>query len=83
MPGLYAAGDVVDALDQISVASGDGAIAATHAHNWLQDGRMLQATSEYGLRICIRTTRNARSTDVLRGRKSLGSQSVASISRSN
>lgn len=46
LPGLYAAGDVVDALDQISVAIGHGAIAATHAHNWLreQDGRMLQAT---------------------------------------
>ncbi|CAN7577443.1 NAD(P)/FAD-dependent oxidoreductase [Phenylobacterium sp. LjRoot219] len=44
LPGLYAAGDVVDALDQISVAIGHGAIAATHAHNWLreQDGRMLQ-----------------------------------------
>lgn len=46
LPGLYAAGDVVDALDQISVAIGHGAIAATHAHNWLleQDGRLLQAT---------------------------------------
>jgi thioredoxin reductase (NADPH) len=46
LSGLYAAGDVVDALDQISVAIGHGAIAATHAHNWLreQDGRMLEAT---------------------------------------
>lgn len=33
--GLFAAGDVVDALDQISVAVGHGAIAATSAHNLL------------------------------------------------
>lgn len=43
--GLYAAGDVVDGLDQISVAVGQGAIAATQAHNWLRecDGRVLRA----------------------------------------
>ena len=42
-PGVYAAGDVVDALDQISVAIGHGAIAATQAHNFLceQSGRTL------------------------------------------
>lgn len=37
LPGFYAAGDVVEGLDQISVASGHGAVAATKAHNWLRD----------------------------------------------
>ncbi len=37
-PGLYAAGDIVAGLDQISVAMGHGAIAATRAHNWLREG---------------------------------------------
>lgn len=37
IPGLFCAGDVVDGLDQISVAMGHGAIAATRAHNWLRD----------------------------------------------
>lgn len=36
VPGLYAAGDVVKALNQISVAAGEAAIAATHIHNHLQ-----------------------------------------------
>ena len=35
--GLYAAGDVVAALDQISVATGHGAIAATTIHNDLRE----------------------------------------------
>lgn len=35
VPGLYAAGDVVKALNQISVAVGEAAIAATHIHNHL------------------------------------------------
>lgn len=35
IPGLYAAGDVVKALNQISVAAGEAAIAATHIHNHL------------------------------------------------
>ena len=35
VPGLYAAGDVVSALDQIAVAIGHGAIAATAIHNRL------------------------------------------------
>lgn len=35
--GLYCAGDIVDGLDQISVAMGHGAIAATKAHNWLRE----------------------------------------------
>lgn len=35
--GLYAAGDVVEGLDQISVAIGHGAMAATTAHNWLRE----------------------------------------------
>lgn len=33
--GLYAIGDVVSALNQISVATGHAAIAATHVHNCL------------------------------------------------
>ena len=35
--GLFAAGDIVEGLDQISVAMGQGAMAATKAHNWLRD----------------------------------------------
>lgn len=35
--GLWAAGDVVEGLDQISVAMGHGALAATKAHNWLRE----------------------------------------------
>ena len=34
--GLYCIGDIVDGLDQISVAMGHGAIAATKAHNFLR-----------------------------------------------
>ncbi len=37
VPGLYAAGDVVDGLDQISVAMGQAARAATAIHNDLRD----------------------------------------------
>jgi thioredoxin reductase (NADPH) len=37
IPGLFCAGDLVEGLDQISVAIGHGAIAATKAHNWLRD----------------------------------------------
>ena len=37
IPGLYCAGDLVEGLDQISVAMGHGAVAATKAHNWLRD----------------------------------------------
>ena len=45
VPGFFAAGDVVEGLDQISVAAGHGALAATSAHNWLreQDNQTLQA----------------------------------------
>jgi thioredoxin reductase (NADPH) len=35
VPGLYAAGDIVSALDQIAVAHGHAAIAATAIHNAL------------------------------------------------
>jgi thioredoxin reductase (NADPH) len=35
VPGLYAAGDVVRGLNQISTAESDGAIAATDVHNGL------------------------------------------------
>lgn len=38
VPGLYAAGDVVSALNQISVATGHAAIAATDIHNQLGPG---------------------------------------------
>ena len=37
VPGLYAAGDVVAALNQLSVAVGHAAIAATHVHNSLRE----------------------------------------------
>lgn len=36
VPGLYAAGDVVRGLNQISTAEGEGAIAATDIHNRLR-----------------------------------------------
>jgi len=36
VPGLYAAGDVVRGLNQISTAAGEGAIAATNVHNRLE-----------------------------------------------
>lgn len=45
VPGLYAAGDVVRGLNQISTASGEGAIAATAIHN---------ALSEQGLSAAVR-----------------------------
>lgn len=37
--GLYAAGDVVSELDQIAVAFGHAALAATHVHNTLPQSR--------------------------------------------
>jgi thioredoxin reductase (NADPH) len=37
VPGLYAAGDVVDEINQIAVAFGHAAIAATDMHNYLAD----------------------------------------------
>jgi thioredoxin reductase (NADPH) len=37
VPGFYAAGDVVSGLDQIAVATGQAAIAATAIHNRLRD----------------------------------------------
>lgn len=45
VPGAFAAGDVVEGLDQISVAVGQGAVAATRAHNYLRelDGQTLQS----------------------------------------
>ena len=45
VPGVFAAGDVVEGLDQISVAMGHGAIVATKAHNWLRarDGETVEA----------------------------------------
>lgn len=48
VPGLFCAGDLVEGLDQISVAIGHGAIAATKAHNWLRDldGETVEAVLE-------------------------------------
>jgi thioredoxin reductase (NADPH) len=37
--GLYAAGDVVDEINQLAVAFGHAAIAATDMHNYLEDAR--------------------------------------------
>ena len=44
LPGLYAAGDVLAGLDQISTATGHGALAATRLHNWLRsrDGHVMR-----------------------------------------
>ncbi|PWF41575.1 NAD(P)/FAD-dependent oxidoreductase [Massilia glaciei] len=42
VPGLYAVGDVVRGLNQISVAAGQAAVASTHLHNMLP--RRLRAT---------------------------------------
>jgi thioredoxin reductase (NADPH) len=43
LPGVYAAGDVIEGLDQISVAIGQAVMAATRLHNWLreQDGHVM------------------------------------------
>lgn len=43
--GVFVAGDVVEGLDQISVAFGHGALAATRAHNYLRalDGESLSS----------------------------------------
>lgn len=45
IPGFWCAGDLVEGLDQISVAMGHGAFAATRAHNWLRekDGQTAEA----------------------------------------
>lgn len=43
VPGVYVAGDVVEALDQISVAMGHAAIAATAIHNQLRKAEGLAA----------------------------------------
>lgn len=53
VPGLWCAGDILDGLDQISVAMGHGALAATKAHNWLRepDGQSLgeRAQASHGV----------------------------------
>jgi thioredoxin reductase (NADPH) len=48
VPGLYAAGDVVHGLDQISHAMGEGGVAATTIRNDLcaQEPRWRESTSE-------------------------------------
>jgi thioredoxin reductase (NADPH) len=38
VPGVWAIGDVVDALDQMAVAIGHAAIATTDVHNSLTEG---------------------------------------------
>ncbi|EQM88096.1 thioredoxin reductase [Stenotrophomonas maltophilia] len=47
LAGVYAIGDIVDALDQISVAMGHAAVAATTLHNDLRraDGQTLERNS--------------------------------------
>ncbi|HEV7370668.1 NAD(P)/FAD-dependent oxidoreductase [Arenibaculum sp.] len=40
VPGVFAAGDIVDGLNQIAVATGQAAIAATTIHNDLRNGRL-------------------------------------------
>ena len=42
VPGLYAAGDVANDLNQIAVAAGHAAIASTGIHNLLRTGTVLQ-----------------------------------------
>lgn len=37
IPGLFCAGDLVEGLDQIAVAVGHGALAATRAHKYLRE----------------------------------------------
>jgi thioredoxin reductase (NADPH) len=46
--GLYAAGDLVRGLNQISVAQAEGAIAATDIHNRLREGRLPDGSSRMG-----------------------------------
>ena len=47
--GLYAVGDVVEGLDQISVATGQAAVAATAIHNLLRDRDSGLASAMAGL----------------------------------
>ena len=44
VPGLYAAGDIVDEINQIAVAFGHAAVAASDMHNYLvsSDGKRKQ-----------------------------------------
>lgn len=42
LDGIYAAGDVVEGLDQIAVASGQAAIAATAIHNRLREHEVVK-----------------------------------------
>ncbi|MGZ5787751.1 MAG: FAD-dependent oxidoreductase, partial [Ramlibacter sp.] len=44
VPGLYAVGDVVQGLNQIAVAAGQAAVAATRIHNTLPPAIRLPAT---------------------------------------
>ena len=46
--GLYAVGDIVSALDQLAVATGHGAIAATAIHNRLRSAAPLSASTRAG-----------------------------------
>jgi thioredoxin reductase (NADPH) len=45
--GLYAAGDVVSDLHQISVATGHAAVAATHIHKCLRDNLLVSTAAEH------------------------------------
>ncbi|WP_255500079.1 NAD(P)/FAD-dependent oxidoreductase [Brevundimonas sp. P7753] len=44
--GVFAAGDLVEGLDQVSVAMGHGAVAATRAHNWLREQAQVTLRSQ-------------------------------------
>ena len=58
-PRLHAAGDVVNALHQISVATGHAAIAASHIHNSLQQTRARVAKSAHHPDVLIGVKRTA------------------------
>ena len=54
VPGLFAAGDVVKGLDQISHAMGEGGVAATTIRNYLAETQRLGAASKAGANAACR-----------------------------
>jgi len=56
VPGLYAAGDVVSDLHQISVATGHAAVAATHIHKSLSENSLTPAAFDASQRRPLRAT---------------------------
>ena len=63
VPGLFAAGDVVEGLDQISVANGQAAKAATAIHNLLREREEAAAISLGTMPIESSLSRNGENTD--------------------